>query len=43
MTLHEAIFDFHRMLSSFDPLTLLVLGWLAGSIMTLIAAWIVIT
>jgi len=41
-TLHEAVSDLRYILGSFDPFTLFALGWLVGSIMTWIAAWIVV-
>lgn len=41
MTLHEAISDLRYILGSFDPFTLFAIGWLAGSIMTWIVAWLV--
>lgn len=41
-TLHEAIADLRYILGMFDPFTLFAMGWLAGSIMTWIAAWIVV-
>jgi hypothetical protein len=42
MTLHEAISDLRYILGSFDPFTLFAMGWLIGSGMTWIAAWIVV-
>ena len=41
-TLNEAIADLRHILSLFDPFALFALGWLVGSGMTWIAAWIVV-
>lgn len=41
-TLHEAISDLRHVLCSFDPFALFALGWLVGSGMTWVAAWIVV-